>query len=229
MGAAARSKRSTAFAERLTVTRGTAFEPAEDMPPAAMGAVRVVAEAEETPAAYGLARPPLPPYSSVGGGSGVCVATGYSRVTVRSAAISSISCSASLWKGGRPETRTRVRAPAPAREGPARRRGGAARPGARVGAAHVAAFIVFRLGEKKRRSLTFRCSPRHASGGHQPRRRERGVVRPRVRCEVRATRAEGGARYSRGAKCSRALSNGWARGRAPPWQVRGCFLAPNRR
>jgi hypothetical protein len=35
-----------------------------------MGAVRVVAEAEETPAAYGLARPPLPPYSSVGGGLG---------------------------------------------------------------------------------------------------------------------------------------------------------------
>ena len=81
MGAAASSKRSTAFAERLTVTRGTAFEPAEDMPPAAMGAVRVVAEAEETPAAYGLARPPLPPYSSVGGARGSAWPRGYSRAS----------------------------------------------------------------------------------------------------------------------------------------------------
>jgi hypothetical protein len=182
MGAAARSKRSTAFAERLTVTRvDPEFEPEEDMPPAATGAVRVVVEVEEAPAAYGLVRPPLPPYSSVGGGSGVCVATGYSRVTVRSAAISSISCSASLWKGGSPETRTRVRAAGPARDGTARRRGGAARPGARVGAAHVAAFIVFRLGVNGRRSLTFRCSPPTHLRGHQPRGRERGVVRPRVR------------------------------------------------
>jgi hypothetical protein len=135
MGAAARSKRSTAFAERLTVTRvDPEFEPEEDMPPAATGAVRVVVEVEEAPAAYGLVRPPLPPYSSVGGGSGVCVATGYSRVTGEERGhLVHILLSVALegGKAGDAHARARGRAGARRHGAAARGRGEAGRQGGR--------------------------------------------------------------------------------------------------